>query len=169
MSGSATRAKLCGNKVLVEAEMADGRLRERYLDRMANDSWSEVTTSDQPVCLFGGQTSFEGNSIFCLPRKIEVTATKLLASADKMTQVFEAEFDGLRIVRTISFDENDSWLRVVTRLEPTRPVELQSLGIARPRLCFGAWLHAPNTRWPLMESTSGFTSVPILRRESRFH
>jgi hypothetical protein len=127
MNETAISASLTGNKIRVEAGIIDGRLRERYLARTADDAWLEVATSDEPISLYGTQTSSQGNSVFSLPRKIQVTATKVFASDNELTQILSVESYGLRIIRKISFDGSDSWLRVTTRLEPSQSIELQSV------------------------------------------
>jgi hypothetical protein len=46
MGGTATKAVLSGDKVRVEADLADGHLRERYLAKINDDASVEVATSD---------------------------------------------------------------------------------------------------------------------------
>ncbi len=127
MSDPAKSASLNGSKIRIEAEIVEGRLRERYLARTADDTWVEVATSDGLICLYGSQVKSQGNSVYSLPKEIQVTATNVSSTNHEMTQIFSAESCGIKVIRRISLDGNDSWLRVTTRLEPSRPVELQSV------------------------------------------
>lgn len=143
---TATKAVLSGNKVHVEADLADGRLRERYLAKTDDDAWVEVATSDGvsggPICLYGVQSSPQGN----IPQEIRVTATEVSASADEMTETFSS--GRWRIVRKISLDRNGPWLRVTTRLEPSQAVELQSVA--------DGFAFSQRSEWSFSPSVGGF-------------
>jgi hypothetical protein len=146
LGGTATKAVLSGNKVRVEADLADGRLRERYLAKTDDDAWVEVATSagasGGPICLYGVQNSPQGN----IPQEIQVTATEVRASANEMTEILSA--GPYRIVRTISPEGSGPWLRVTTRLEPSQTVELQSVA---DRLAF-----SQRAQWSYSPSVGGF-------------
>ena len=127
MSKTSKTAALDGKKVRLEAEMVEGCLRERYLAETKEGFWTEIATSDGPVSLYGSQTSSQGNSVFCLPLEIRVTPIDLVVSSHEMIQTFSAQPYGIKFIRTVSFGGSDSWLRVSTRLEPSRAVDLQSV------------------------------------------
>jgi hypothetical protein len=142
MGGTATKAVLSGNKVRVETDLADGRLRERYLAKTDDGAWVEVATSDGvsggPICLYGVRSDPQGN----IPQEIRVTATEVRASENEMTETFSA--GPYRIVRKISPEGDGPWLRVTTRLEPSQTVELQS---SADRFAFSQpseWSYAPS-------------------------
>jgi hypothetical protein len=139
MGEAATRAVLSAGKVRVEADLVDGRLRERYLARADDDTWVEVATSADvvggPICLYGSG-----------PQAIKVTPMEVSASANEMTETLSS---GLcRIVRKISCEGNGPWLRVVTRLEPSQPAELQSFA--------DGFVFAQQAEWSYSPSVGGF-------------
>jgi hypothetical protein len=143
---TATKAVLSGSKVRVEADLADGGLREHYLAKTDDDAWVEVATSEGvsggPICLYRVQSSPQGN----IPQPIQVMATGVSASADEMTEIFSS--GPYRIVRRISLDKSGPWLRVTTRLEPSQAVELQSVA---DRFAF-----SQRAEWSFSPSVGGF-------------
>jgi len=146
VGGTATKAVLSGNRVRVEADLADGRLRERYLARTDDDAWVEVATSDGvsggPICLYGVQSSLQGN----VPQEIQVTVMEVAASANEMTETFSA--GPYRIMRKVSLQGSGPWLRVTTRLESSQAVELQSIA---DRFAF-----SQRAEWSYSPSVGGF-------------
>ncbi|MCX5644691.1 MAG: hypothetical protein NTZ17_08390 [Phycisphaerae bacterium] len=146
LGGTATKAVLSGDKVRVEADLADGRLRERYLAKTDDDAWVEVATSDGisggPICLHGAQGSPQGT----IPQEVQVTTTEVQASGKEMTEVLSA--GPYRIVRKISPEGSGPWLRVTTRLEPSQAVELQSV---TDRFTF-----SQRAEWSYSPSVGGF-------------
>jgi hypothetical protein len=162
VGGTATKAVLSGNKVRVEAELADGRLRERYLARANDGAWVEVATSDGvnggPICLYRVRNGPQDNT----PQEIPVTATGVSASATEMTETLLA--GPCRIARRVSFDGDGPWLRVTTRLEPSEAVELQSV---TDRFAF-----AQHSEWSFSPSVGGFNpdaqyKAPLILVQSR--
>ena len=157
MGEAATRAVLNTNKVRVEADLADGRLRERYLAKTDDDAWVEVATSadvgDGPICLYGsgppvGATHASGSQTrpFAFGVPSPVRAMEVSASASEMTETFSAGLG--RIVRKISCEGNGPWLRVTTRLEPAQTVELQSFA--------DGFVFAQRAEWSYSPSVGGF-------------
>jgi len=146
VGGNATKAVLNGHRICVEADLADGRLRERYLAKTDEDTWVEVATSagvsGGPICLQGVQGSSGSKG----PQEIPTTATEVSASASEMTEVFSA--GPYRIVRKISLDGSGPWLRVTTRLEPSGTGELQSVA---DRFAF-----SQRAEWSYSPSVGGF-------------
>ncbi len=146
MGGTATKAVLSGDKVRVEADLADGRLRERYWAKTDEDTWVEVATSDGvsggPICLYGVQGSPQGTS----PQEVQVTATEVSVSAQEMTEILSA--GPYHLVRKISLEGSGPWLRVTTRLEPSQTVELASVA---DRFAF-----SQRAQWSYSPSVGGF-------------
>ena len=146
VGGKATKAVLNGPRVRVEVNLEKGRLRERYLAKTDEDAWAEVATSEGvsggPIYLYGAQDSSDNNS----PQEMPATALEVSASAQEMTEIFSAGAG--RILRKVSLDGSGPWLRVTTRLEPARAVELQS---AVDRLAF-----AQHADWSYSPSVGGF-------------
>jgi hypothetical protein len=141
-----TKAVLGGSQVRVEANLADGHLRERYLARTDDGAWVGVATSDGssggPVCLYGVRSSSQGNTL----QEIQVTATDVSASATEMTETLSA--GPCRIVREVSLDGDGPWLRVTTRLEPSQAVELQSVA--------DRFVFSQHSEWSFSPSVGGF-------------
>jgi len=144
--GTTTQAVLSGTMVRVEADLAEGRLRERYLAKTDDDTWVEVATSEGvsggPVCLYGVQSSSPGN----VPQEIPVTATQVSASPNEMTETFSS--GPHRIVRRISLDNSGPWLHVTTRLEPSQTAELQSFA--------DGFAFSQRAEWSYSPSVGGF-------------
>jgi hypothetical protein len=135
MGEAATRAVLSANKVRLEADLAEGRLRERYLAKTDDGAWVEVATSagvgGGPICLYGSG-----------PQEIHVMATEVSASANQMTETFSA--GPCRMVRKISCEGNSPWLRVTTRLEPAQTLELQSFADGFAFSQRAGWSYSPS-------------------------
>ncbi|HXK60088.1 MAG TPA: hypothetical protein PLP42_09355 [Acidobacteriota bacterium] len=118
MTQSQPPVSLTGERIRVEAESKDGRLRERYL-AFSNDTWVEVATAENgrsvgPISLIAADKT-----------PVPASLHALSISGNILHEEFTAGEH--RIIRTITLLENGPWIRVVTRLEPSSPVALHEL------------------------------------------
>jgi hypothetical protein len=130
---------LRGERVAVEAERREGRLRERYL-AIRDGAWVEVATGDQ------------GRSIG--PVSVLVVGGKALSgtvrniSLANGSLVEELTAGQHRIIRKLTISGDGSWIRVVTRFEPSSQVTLYGLS---DQFKFS---HQPD--WSFSPSVGGF-------------
>ncbi len=107
---------LRGEKVAVEAELKDGRLIERYLAK-SGGTWVEIATSGK------GRTAGPISLVAADGTPLEAEVNGISVAGDTLTEVFSAA--GHRIVRKLTIVGDGSWIRVVTRFEPSRQVALK--------------------------------------------
>jgi hypothetical protein len=105
-----TSARLTNDLVRVEAEIADGQLRERYLARRDRE-WVRVADAVSPVAIVDG----EG-------KEIPVAVRSVAADATELTEEFRA--GGIRIERTVRLTPGNGWIRVATSLTPSPAARL---------------------------------------------
>ena len=109
---------LRGEKVAVEAECREGRLRERYL-AVRDGAWVEVATGDQGRSIGPVSVLIDGG------KSLPGTVRKI--SLAEGTLVEELTAGQHRIVRKLTIAGDGSWIRVVTRFEPSGRVVLHGL------------------------------------------
>ncbi len=139
------KVSLCGDKIRVEVELAEGRLHESYLAQTDDGAWVEVARAgeDGPVNVYGTQPYCDGG---LMPVQFPVQAEKVSVAGKDMIELFTA--GPLRLSRKITVDADSPWLRVTTRLETTEPVELQAFA---DRFVFP---HSPE--WAYSPSVGGY-------------
>jgi len=129
-----SRQVLRSRTIAVEAEIKDGRLRERYL-AMRDGTWVEVATADSaeglgPVSVMGGSGAMAG------------TVRAVTLSDGVLTEEFV--LGEHRVIRKFSIEGDGPWLRVVTRLEPSGRLSLHRL-CDRIKFSHGAdWSYSPS-------------------------
>jgi hypothetical protein len=105
-----TSASLTNDRVRVEAEIAAGQLRERYLARRDRE-WVRVAEAISPVAIVDG----EG-------KEIPVAVRSVAADATELSEEFLA--GGIRIERTVRLTPGNGWIRVATSLTPSPAARL---------------------------------------------
>jgi hypothetical protein len=137
-AGTQPPVVLRGEKVAVEAEYREGRLRERYL-AIHDGAWIEVATG-------------EGRSIG--PVSVVVDGGKSLPGTVRNIWLAEgALVEGLtagqyHLIRRLTIIGDGSWIRVVTRFEPSSRVALHQL--------FDQFKFPHKPDWSFSPSVGGF-------------
>jgi len=114
-AGAEPPVVLRGAKVCVEVQQREGRLSERYL-AVRDGTWVEVATGGQ------GRTLGPVSMIAAGGKPVAGTLRKLALVGG--TLVEELAAGEHRIVRKLTVAGDGSWIRVVTRLEPSGRVAL---------------------------------------------
>ena len=109
---------LRGEKVAVEAECRDGRLRERYL-AIRDGTWVEVVTGDQGRSIGPVSVVIDGGK--SLPGTVRNVSLAEGALVEELTAGQH------RMIRKLTITGDGSWIRVVTRFEPSSRVALHQL------------------------------------------
>ena len=110
------KAVLRGKNVCVEAEIAGGKLRERYLAR-AGEDWVEVAVAEGPSIGAVGLLVPGGELVAGAAQSVTVTQGVLTEGL---------VLSGHRVLRKISLVESGPWLRVTARLEPQGDLEVHA-------------------------------------------
>ena len=128
-------AVLRGEKVAVEAEVREGRLWERYL-AIRHGVWIEVATGDR------GQTLGPVSVVASDGKPVSGSLLGLsLAGGALIEEIAAGEH---RIIRKLTIVGDGTWIRVVTRLEPSGRATLLELS---DRLRFSLspdWSYSPS-------------------------
>ena len=137
-AGAQPPVVLRGEKVAVEAEYREGRLRERYL-AIHGGAWIEVATG-------------EGRSIG--PVSVVVDGGKSLPGAVRNISLAEGALveeltaGQYHLIRKLTIIGDGSWIRVVTRFEPSSRVALHQL--------FDQFKFPHRPDWSFSPSVGGF-------------
>ena len=110
--------KLRGERVMVTAEVIEGRLRERYLAKR-NGAWVEVATADNDRTF--GPVSMVSTE------KTPLAGSVVRVALSDGALVEEFAVGEHRVLRKLSLVGEGPWIRVVTRLEPSRQMSLHQL------------------------------------------
>jgi hypothetical protein len=106
------------DRVRVDAQVIDGRLRERYLARRDGD-WIRIAETGEG-CRLGATCVTDANGADETGR-----LARLWTSGPELVEEFA--IDGMRVVRKVSVDAGGGpWVHVETRLEPVHPVQLHT-------------------------------------------
>ena len=130
---------LRGERVAVEAERREGRLRERYL-AIRDGAWVEVATGEQGASI--GPVSVLIDNGKPLPGTVRNIS---LANGSLVEELTAGQ---QRIIRKLTICGDGSWIRVVTRFEPSGRVTLHRLS---DQFKFS---HEPD--WSFSPSVGGF-------------
>ncbi len=130
---------LRGEKVAVEAECREGHLRERYL-AIRDGAWVEVAMGDQ------GRSIGPVSVVIAGGKSLPGTVRNISLAAGSLVEELTAGQH--RIIRKLTISGDGSWLRVVTRFEPSSRVALHQLS---DQFKFS---HKPD--WSFSPSVGGF-------------
>jgi len=130
---------LRGERIRVEAQARDGRLRERYL-ALREGAWLEVATADAgqtvgPVSLTAGEAT-------------PLVGTVVSLSMSDGALVEKLAVGGHRVLRRLTLVGDGPWIRVLTRLEPAGGVSLHQLS--------DHFKFAQRADWSFSPSVGGF-------------
>lgn len=166
--------RLQGDAVAVEAQVVDGALVERYLAR-SGAAWVEVARnapglSAGPVNLvISDQAGGTGAFAPFLASAHAAKASAHTLSLANGTLTATSDIEGGRLIRRIAVD--GAWLRVTTRLEPARPLQLRAFADQYRAAQAPDWSYAPSVggfnpdakyKSPLIISQSGRHAVGII-------
>ena len=107
--------KLRGERVMVTAEVIEGRLRERYLAKR-NGAWVEVATADNDRTF--------GPVLMVSTEKTPLSGSVVRVALSDGALVEEFAVGEHRVLRNLSLVGEGPWIRVVTRLESSRQMSL---------------------------------------------
>ena len=139
--------RLQGTNIAVEVQVVDGAITERYLARKG-ESWVEVATV--PTGLGAGPVNLvlsdhpAGSGVFdpYIPSAHAAKATSHHLSLADGALVAESLLEGHRVIRRISLDGD--YLRVVTRLEPSKPIILRAFADQYRASQVPDWSYSPS-------------------------
>jgi len=156
------KAALRGEKVCVEAEIAEGKLRERYLAR-AGEKWVEVAAAEGPSI---------GAVGLLAPSQKAVPGTAQTVAVVEGVLTEELAVGGHRVVRKVRLLDGEPGVHVTTRLEPHGELEAHAFAdrfrfVRRPDWTFspsvGGFNPDAQYKAPLIqvqEGSLGFGIVP---------
>ena len=139
--------RLQGANIAVEAQVVDGAIVERYLARKG-ENWVEVATdtpnlSAGPVNLVLSDRR-SGSGVFdpCTASAHAAKASGNKLSLDDGALIAESMLEGHRVTRRISLDGD--YLRIVTRLEPSKPITLRAFADQYRASQVPDWSYSPS-------------------------
>ncbi len=138
---------LRGQRVMVAAEVKDGRLQERY-SGLSGGKWIEVAQTAQQEAMGSVSIVTAGNTLM-------TGSVRNVQISDDGALVEELAIGDHRVVRKITVVDGGPWIRVVTRFEPSRSVAFRQFC---DRFKFS---HSPD--WTFSPSVGGFVPDAIYK------